>query len=40
MNVNFELLIHGKLACVTSKLHKIILEGNYVYSMTAFYRIK
>lgn len=40
MNINFKLLIHCKLAYVTSKLHKIILEAKYIYSMTAFYKIK
>lgn len=37
MNINFKPFIHGRLACVTFKLHKIILEASYIYSMTAFY---
>lgn len=39
MNINFQLLLYCKLACVTSKLHTIILEANYVYSMTGFYKL-
>lgn len=40
MNINFKLLVLCKLACVTSKLHRIILEANSICSMTAFYKIK